>query len=63
MKACRTDSVFARIRESTPAAARSPFRDAMLSSEDVVGGRASLGHALGSSRTLFSPAIARKPTA
>lgn len=56
-KACRTDSVPATITMSGPAAARRPFFGAMDSNEAVGGGRASMGHGVGSSFNFVSPAM------
>lgn len=58
-----TESVAATITESGPAAASSPFLEAMDSNEAVGGGRASTGHEDGNKRILDSPAIAENPIA
>jgi hypothetical protein len=57
-----TESVLAITNPSGPAAARRPWVDAMLNKEHVGGGRESEGQGVGSSRTLESPAMDRKPT-
>ena len=58
-----TESVAAITIESGPAAASSPFLEAMDSNEAVGGGRASTGQEDGNKRNLDSPAIAEKPIA
>ena len=58
-----TESVAAITTESGPAAASSPFLEAMDSNEAVGGGRASTGHEDGNKRNLDSPAIAENPIA
>lgn len=62
-KAFLIDSVVATITASGPAAATRPFRDAMLSRDEVGAGRLSEGHGVGNSCTLASPAKARNPSA
>ncbi len=63
VKACLTDSVLAIMTTSGPAAATRPLFDAILINEEVGGGRASDGQGDGSSLTLASPAMERKPSA
>jgi hypothetical protein len=60
-KVFRTVSVKATTRVSGPAAARRPFTDDTLSSEEVVGGDRSAGHGLGNKRSFTSPDIALNP--
>jgi len=55
LKACRTLSVLAIMTESGPAAATRPVFEATLNREAVGGGRASVGHGDGKSRTFDSP--------
>ncbi len=58
-----TESVAAITIESGPAAASSPFFEAIDSNEAVGGGRESTGHEEGNKRSFDSPAIAENPIA